>query len=175
MFFRPLPWDYGVRNLWRRPGRSALTMLGLATVVFLVLLVASFVRGLEATLATSGDERVALVHSLGAAENIENSTMPGRSSGLLSASLRRIESRFGERYVSPELYLGSEVTTASSREAAKGIVRGVTLTAPLVRRQFQLQSGAWPNSGEFAIRSIDGSSSGWPKSSKRPWRPIDGR
>ena len=28
--FRPLPWDYGVRNLWRRPGRSLLTMLGSA-------------------------------------------------------------------------------------------------------------------------------------------------
>ena len=151
MFFRPLPWDYGVRNLWRRPGRSALTMLGLATVVFLVLLVTSFVRGLESSLAKSGDERVALVHSLGAAENIENSTVPGRGAGLLSASLRRIESRFGERYVSPELYLGSEVTTTASAEQAKGIVRGVTLAAPLVHRQFQLQSGAWPQTGEVLV------------------------
>ena len=39
MLFRPLPWTYGVRNLLRRPGRSALTLLGLGTVVFLVLLV----------------------------------------------------------------------------------------------------------------------------------------
>jgi putative ABC transport system permease protein len=123
MFFRPLPWEYGVRNLWRRPGRSALTMLGLATVVFLVLLVTAFVRGLEASLAKSGDTQVVLVHSLGAAENIENSTMPGRSSSLLAASLKRIESRFGERYVSPELYLGSEVTTAGSTAPSRRLAR----------------------------------------------------
>ena len=151
MFFRPLPWDYGVRNLWRRPGRSALTMLGLATVVFLVLLVTAFVRGLETSLAKSGDEQVVLVHSLGSSENIENSTIPGGGAGLLSASMRHIESRFGERYVSPELYLGSEVTTSASQQRAKGIVRGVTLAAPLVHRQFQLTSGAWPQAGEVLV------------------------
>lgn len=151
MFFRPLPWDYGVRNLWRRPGRSLLTMLGLGTVVFLVLLVTSFVRGLESSLATSGDPSVVLVHSLGAAENIENSTMPGRSPGLLSASLRRIESRFGERYVSPELYLGTEVRTAGHTEPAMGLARGVTSSAPLVRKQFQLLTGRWPRAGEVLV------------------------
>ena len=83
-------------------------------IAFPVLMVAAFVRGLEASLATSGDPRVAIVHSLGASENIENSTIPGRGVGVLAASLERIEARFGEKLVSPELYLGSEVTTASS-------------------------------------------------------------
>jgi putative ABC transport system permease protein len=152
--FRPLPWDYGVRNLWRRPGRSVLTMLGLATVVFLVLMVTAFVRGLEASLATSGDDDVVLVHSLGAAENIENSTIPGRGAGLLAASLARIRSRFGERYVSPELYLGSEVHGADSQLAAKGLVRGVTPAATLVRRQFQLLAGDWPQSGQVLVGKL---------------------
>ena len=44
-FFRPLPWEYGVRNLLRRPGRSALTWAGLTTVTLLILLVVGFVRG----------------------------------------------------------------------------------------------------------------------------------
>ena len=48
---RLLPWDYGVRNLARRPLRTALTGLGLALVVFLLLLVVGFVRGLELSLA----------------------------------------------------------------------------------------------------------------------------
>lgn len=151
MLFRPLPWDYGVRNLWRRPVRTLLTLLGLATVVFLVLVVAAFVRGLEASLATSGDARVALVHSLGASENIENSTIPGRGAGLLAASLSRIEARYGERYVSPELYLASQVKTKSSPAPANGLVRGVTLSAPLVRRQFQLEDGRWPQFGEVLV------------------------
>jgi putative ABC transport system permease protein len=151
MFFRPLPWDYGVRNLLRRPGRSILTAMGLGTVVLLVLVVVSFVRGLEGSLVTSGDPQVALVHSLGASENIENSTMPGRSPALLAASLARIDSRFGERYVSPELYLGTEVHTDEQTEAALGLARGVTPAAPLVRRQFQLLSGHWPQSGQVLV------------------------
>ena len=149
--FRPLPWDYGVRNLLRRPGRSALTLLGLAMVVFLVLLVTAFVRGLEASLVASGDPSVVLVHSLGASENIENSTVPGRGASLLAASLPRIQSRFEHKYVSPELYLGSEITTAGASEPAMGLVRGVTLSAPLVRRQFQLIEGHWPKSGEVLV------------------------
>lgn len=149
--FRPLPWDYGVRNLLRRPGRSVLTLLGLAMVVFLVLLVTAFVRGLEASLVASGDPSVVLVHSLGAAENIENSTVPGGGATLLTASLTRIQSRFEHKYVSPELYLGSEVTTAGAGEPVMGLVRGVTLSAPLVRRQFQLIEGNWPKLGEVLV------------------------
>jgi len=152
--FRPLPWDYGVRNLLRRPGRSALTLLGLATVVFLVFLVVAFVRGLETSLAVSGDPLVVLVHSLGASENIENSTVPGQGSGMLAASLVRVESRYRQKHVSPELYLGTEVTTERSQEPAMGLVRGVTLAAPLVRRQFQLVQGAWPASREVLVGKL---------------------
>lgn len=149
--FRPLPWDYGVRNLMRRPGRSALTLLGLSIVVFLVLLVVGFVRGLETSLAVSGDSRVVLVHSLGAGENLENSTIPGQGAGVLAASLPRIETQFREKHVSPELYLGTEVTIDSIQEPAMGIVRGVTLAAPQVRRQFQLVDGTWPLAGQAIV------------------------
>lgn len=149
--FQPLPWDYGVRNLLRRPGRSALTMAGLGTVVFLVFLMVAFVRGLEASLANSGDPLVVLVHSLGAGENIENSTIPGGGPGILSASLARIETRYRQKYVSPELYLGTEVTTETVGEPALGLVRGVTLSAPLVRRHFQIIEGTWPVAGEVLV------------------------
>jgi putative ABC transport system permease protein len=47
---RLLPWDYGVRNLFRRPSRSVLTLGGLTIVVLLVLVVVSFIRGLEKSL-----------------------------------------------------------------------------------------------------------------------------
>lgn len=153
-FFRPLPWDYGVRNLLRRPGRSLLTLLGLATVVFLVLVVTAFVQGLEASLATSGDPKVVLIHSLGAAENIENSSVAGRTPSLLSASLQKIDGRFGTKYISAELYLGTEVGTEDDPTASMGLVRGVTPTAPLVRRQFQILVGRWPGPGQVVIGKL---------------------
>jgi len=149
--FRPLPWDYGIRNLFRRPARSLLTLGALAVVVFLVIVMISFIRGLDASLIVSGDPRVILVHSLGASENLEGSTMPGSSSGLLRASVQGIETRLGQAYVSPELYLGTEVKLTADSAATMGLVRGVTPAVALVRSQFQLTAGAWPAANELLV------------------------
>jgi ABC-type antimicrobial peptide transport system permease subunit len=159
---RLLPWDYGVRNLFRRPGRSFLTLLGLGTVVFLVLLVVAFVRGLEASLSVSGDPNVALIHALGANENIENSTVPGKGTGVIAASISGIKTREGQKFISPEVYLGTEVVTESSTEPALGIVRGVSLGAPLVRRMFQIQEGKWPKANEVVIGTLASAKLGRP-------------
>lgn len=149
--FRPLPWDYGVRNLFRRPARSLLTLAALSVVVFLVIVVVSFIRGLDASLTLGGDPRVVLVHSLGASENIENSTMPGNAGGLLRASISGVETRSGQHYVSPELYMGTQVRTAPDAPALMGLVRGVTPAVTLVRSQFQLIEGDWPKSQELLV------------------------
>jgi hypothetical protein len=101
---RRLPWDYGVRNLFRRPSRSALTLTGLSTVVLLVLVVVGFIRGLEASLAATGQPNVVLVYAMSSGADIENSAIPGRTPALLSASVAGIGKRHGVTYVSPELY-----------------------------------------------------------------------
>ena len=61
MFFRLLPWEYAIRNLFRRPLRTGLTLVGLTTVVVMVLVVVGFIRGLETSLAVSGDASTAIV------------------------------------------------------------------------------------------------------------------
>jgi ABC-type lipoprotein release transport system permease subunit len=149
--FRPLPWDYGVRNLFRRPARSLLTLAALTVVVFLVIVVVSFIRGLDASLTAGGDDRVALVHSLGASENIENSTMPGNAPGLLAASVEGIQSRYGQSYVSPELYMGTQVRLAPEGPPTMGILRGMTPAVTLVRSSFQLIEGSWPQADEVLV------------------------
>ena len=151
---RLLPWEYGIRNLFRRPMRSVLTLGALSTVVLLVLVVVAFIRGLEGSLAVSGDPRVVLVYSIGAAADIENSAIAARTAGLLSASLEGIEKRFGSAYVSPELYIGTKVQTAPDAPGMFGIVRGVTSAAPLLRRQVQMLEGKWPGSGEVLVGKL---------------------
>src|SRR5438105_882306 len=93
--FRLLPWDYAIRNLFRRPARSALTLFGLSLVVLLILAVVGFIRGLETSLSVSGDPRVVMVHSLGASENVEISSISGQTTSLLSASLDAIQRQPG--------------------------------------------------------------------------------
>ena len=73
MFFHLLPWEYAIRNLFRRRLRTALTFVGLTTVIVLVFVVVGFVRGLERSLSVSGDPRAAVILSLGMGENLEYS------------------------------------------------------------------------------------------------------
>jgi len=148
---RLLPWDYGVRNLFRRPSRSALTLGGLTIVVLLVLVVVGFIRGLEKSLAATGNPNVVLVYALSSGADIENSSIPGRTPALLAASVDGVHRQHGVEYVSPELYLGTRITTANMKEPGMGLVRGVTTTAPLVRGQVQLAEGAWPQAGEVMV------------------------
>ncbi len=174
VFFRLLPWEYAIRNLFRRPLRTALTFAGLTIVVVLVLVVVGFVRGLERTLAVSGDPQAAMVFSLGMGENLEYSSIPMRTSDLVAASVPGIQARSGKPYVSPELYLGTTMQTASAvrgddqgatpqgaaQAVAMGLVRGVTRAALLVRRQVELEEGSWPHSGEVMIGRLVGTKLG---------------
>ncbi len=150
MLFRSLPWEYAVRNLFRRRLRTALTFVGLTTVVVLVFVVVGFIRGLELSLSVSGDPQAAVILSLGMGENIEYSSIPMGTSGLVPASITGIEERFGQKFVSPELYLGTQVAVGS-REPAMGLIRGVTRTAPLVRRNVDVFEGDWPQHGQVMV------------------------
>jgi putative ABC transport system permease protein len=150
MFFRLLPWEYAIRNLFRRPLRTSLTFLGLTTVIVLVLVVVGFIRGLERSLAVSGDPQTAVVFSLGMGENLEYSSIPMRTSDLVPASVRGIQERYGRKYVSPELYLGTQVTL-SDRDETMGLVRGVTESVLLVRRQVEIEEGNWPQANEVLV------------------------
>ena len=150
MLFRLLPWEYAIRNLFRRPLRTSLTFAGLTTVVVLILVVVGFIRGLERSLAVSGDPDVAVVFSLGMGENLEYSSIPMRTNDLVPASVAGIQERFGQKYVSAELYLGTEIASDDG-EPSMGLARGVTEPALLVRRQVQIEAGNWPGAGEVMV------------------------
>lgn len=145
-----LPWEYGVRNLARRPVRTVLTLVALATVVMLVFVVVGFIRGLEQSLSVSGEENVVLIYSVNSEENIENSSIAARTPSLLTASLDLAVRRFGIMHVSPELYLGARVKTEEG-DGGLGLVRGVSLAAPLVRRSVKLIEGDWPSDGDVIV------------------------
>jgi putative ABC transport system permease protein len=151
MFFRLLPWEYAIRNLFRRPLRTALTFVGLATVILMVFVVVGFIRGLEGSLAVSGDTQTALIFSLGMGENLEYSSIEMATSDLVAASVEGIQERYGQKYVSPELYLGTDVKVGGSEEPEMGLVRGVTPAILLVRRQVELENGEWPKAGEVLV------------------------
>ena len=155
-----LPWEYGVRNLARRPLRTVLTLMALTTVILLVFVVVGFIRGLEKSLATSGDADVVLVYSVNSEENIENSAIAARTPSLLTASIEGTWKRFGVTHVSPEMYLGTRVSLGEG-EGSLGLVRGVTMTAPLVRRNVKQVDGRWPSAGEVIVGRLSAAKLGF--------------
>ncbi len=167
-----LPWEYGVRNLARRPVRTALTMMALATVVMLVFVVVGFIRGLEQSLTVSGDQNVVLVYSVNSEENIENSSIAARTPALLTASVDGTVNRFGLTHASPELYAGTRVKS-DSNEGGLGLVRGVTLAAPLVRRSVRLIEGEWPQEGEVVVGRLVAAKLGSDESSLTVGKSIE--
>ena len=149
-----LPWEYSVRNLFRRPLRTALTLFGLTTVLLLVLVVVGFIRGLEASLSNSGDPDTAIVFALNMNENLEYSSIPSQTAGLVSANVPGIGQRYGRKYVSPELYLGTEITVGDHSEPSLGLIRGVTTAVLQVRRGVQIERGKWPGVGEVMVGTL---------------------
>ena len=118
--------------------------------IVLVFVVVGFIRGLGQSLAISGNPQTALIFSLGMGENLEYSSIPMRTSDLIPASVEGIREHFGQKHVSPELYLGTQVNVGQ-REASMGLVRGVTRSALLVRGQVEIEKGDWPATGEVIM------------------------
>jgi putative ABC transport system permease protein len=150
MFFRLLPWEYAIRNLFRRPLRTLLTFVALATVILLVFVVVGFIRGLEKSLAVSGDPDVAIVFGLGMGENLEYSSIEMSATDEIAANIEGIRERYGQKYVSPELYLGTEMGVEGGKPEM-GLVRGLTRAALLVRHQVEIEEGDWPATGEVLV------------------------
>jgi putative ABC transport system permease protein len=151
LLFHPLPWEYAIRNLLRRPLRTFLTFATLTTIVLMVVVVVGFLRGLERSLTVTGDSQVALVFALGMGENLEYSSIDMSTGDLIAASVEGIQERYGQKYVSPELFMGTETAIAGNDEKAMALVRGVTPAALLVRRQVELEAGNWPRMGEIMV------------------------
>jgi len=148
-----LPWEYGVRNLWRRPLRTLLTALGLTLVVFLLLLVLSFVRGLETTLSTSGDPDVVIIHSVMAEDNLENSAIADSVPTLVKAELAEVVVSHGpNQAVSPEFLVSSVIGEGGDdRHPSLAVIRGVRPEVFLVRRRAFLEAGTFPQTGEVLV------------------------
>src|SRR4051812_24794003 len=136
---RLLPWDYAVRNLARSPVRLGLSLAGSVLVVLLVLAAGAFVRGMDKSLRVSGGERNVILLGAGSEESFERSEIAPSVPGLALASIPGIKQRIGVAYVSPEVFLMSELKeTAQDEHGHQVVLRGVTPTAFLVHSQARI-------------------------------------
>jgi len=182
---RLLPFDYAVRNLARRPVRTALGIAGNALVVLLVLAAGAFVRGMVRALEVTADEHNVILLGAGSEESIERSEIGAGVATVVAGSVRGIKNRAGVDFVSPEIQMALAVRTAADDpEERLAILRGVTERAFLVHRQVRLTAGRLPRGGadEVLVGALVAAKLGLPEErlglgaelwiDGRPWRVV---
>jgi ABC-type antimicrobial peptide transport system permease subunit len=102
---RGVPLRYSVRNLWRRPWRTAMTLFGLSLLVALIVFLAAFGRSVSRTLRLPGHPQQLVVLSK-KAQTFEFSSIPAAELDLMESDvLDQLETgEFGEPLFSREVY-----------------------------------------------------------------------
>ncbi|MBA61923.1 MAG: ABC transporter substrate-binding protein [Planctomycetaceae bacterium] len=150
MRLRMLPFEYGIRNLLRRPMRSLLTMIALTLVTTLIYCTIGFLQGLTRMLAVSANPNTAIVFSINMGDNLEYSSIAMSTAGLIQGSVDGISRTHGVTDISPELFLGTQMTIADQSDSF-GLLRGVTQQVFQVRHGVQIVEGNWIKPGEILV------------------------
>ena len=153
---RHLPFDYAIRNLGRRPLRTAITAFSSALVAALLVATAAFVRGLDSTFSGAAQADTAILLSSVAERDVVRSTVNAGLPELLSASVPGIAQIGGQPAVSGEIHMGTTLRVGAGPGAADeptyaGFVRGVTERAFLVHEAVTLTDGRAPATGEVIV------------------------
>jgi cell division protein FtsX len=133
-----LPIGYALRNLARRPARTALTLSGVALVAFLVVLAAGFATGLDESVAASArDDVVYVVGSSGETDLVRSFLSLGSAREVADSAPGVLQVR-GRRAASIEAHVASRVGDRV------GLLRGVTDAAWLVHPAVTVVEGIEP-------------------------------
>ena len=149
-----LPFEYPMRNAGRSPIRTILTIFGAAAVVFLVLLMGSFVESLRKSLAATGHPANVIVLGAGSEGFLEQSEVISALPSILGASLKSIRRIGNVPMLSPEIHhaatvrLGREENTG---QQGRALLRGITAMAFPVHSQVYITSGRPPGPGEILV------------------------
>ena len=162
---KPLPWEYGLRNLGRSKTRWLLCALGGLLVVLLMLAAGAFARGLDRALVGTAGENNVLVLGAGSEESLERSEIDAATPSLLLASVPGIRRRMGVAYISPEVQMQSVLRLReNSPEELTAVFRGINPEAFLVHDKARLVQGrlAEPGADEVMVGALAASKLGVP-------------
>lgn len=174
MHGRFLPFDYAVRNLARRPLRTALTGLSSALVATLLVATVAFVRGLSQSHARAGEPDVAILLSRVSERDVLRSTVGAAVSELVAASVPGILRSGGIPAISPEIHVGTRLRLGPEPAAGapdpvhETFVRGISERAFLVHSNVTVIEGRPPGPGEVLVGRLVARKLGLPEESFAP-------
>ncbi len=143
-----LRFDYALRNLTRRPMRTALTAASSALVAALLVATVAFVRGLEQSFTRASQPDVVLLLARVSEGDLLRSSVDAGLAAVVQAAVP------GVRVASDEIHLSSNVELEGHAGARAAMVRGVTPAAYLVHDAVSLSDGRLPGPGELLVGAL---------------------
>lgn len=148
---RILPFDHALRNIGRRPLRSAMIVLAAALTCGLFVASTAFVRGLEHSHLAAAPSRTAILLSTSAERDVVRSAMSPAVADLVAADVPGVLRIGGVPASSPEIHMGTDVVLEGEGQPRQAFVRGVTARAYLVHDVVTLVRGELPGPGEAFV------------------------
>ncbi len=129
-----------------------MSVTGSALVALLIIAASAFVRGMEQSLADSGQARNVILLGAGSEESIERSEIGSGVPTQAIAGVRGIKSRMGQPCISPEIHMALTVgLTREEHAVSQVVVRGVEVSAFLVHPQVRISEGRMFNPGNNEV------------------------
>ncbi|MBA2661898.1 MAG: ABC transporter permease [Bradymonadaceae bacterium] len=141
-----LPLRYNLRSLVERKTRTAMTILSIATAIFLSIMMVALSRGLVETTRATGSPLNVIVLSQGA-ESMEFSAIDAEI-------VHHLQALSGQPLVSAQAYISTFVAIGGVEK--RGVVRGLHATTALgIHDNARLLEGRLPNRGfELAVGNL---------------------
>jgi len=155
-----LPLTYSIRNLTRSRGKTLQVALGSTLTIFVIITAAAFNKAMLSTLGASGSSKNVMLIGAGSEESIERSEIPATIPGIVSASIRGLQQRFGQTAVSGEIYYMGLIEN-QEQQRAEALMRGVQLSALQVHSQVAVTEGRFPRAGEVLVGRLASSQLNW--------------
>lgn len=133
-----LPFQYALRNLWRRRARTIATIAGIALTTLLVISMGAFAAGLHQASGHSARDDVAVLVGISGEADLVRSVIARGNAETAAAGAPGVMSRDGVRAASVELHIASRNGNRIS------LLRGVTPAVFLVHPQVTLVAGSEP-------------------------------
>lgn len=145
-----IPFSYSLRNLWTRRLTTALTIGGMALVVFVFAAVLMLAEGLQKTLVDTGSDDNVVVIRKSAGSEVQSGIDRVQASIIETQPGIAIDAD-GRRMVAKEIVVLIALPKKSTNKPSNVVIRGIEEKSLDLRRQVKILEGRMPVSGSTEI------------------------
>lgn len=147
---RGIPFAYSIRNLWTRRLTTALTVSGMALVVFVFATILMLAQGLQRTLVETGSYDNAVIIRKGSGSEVQ-SWIDRAQAGIIETDPIVATGTEGKRLVARELVVLIGLPKKDTGKVSNVTIRGISEASLALRPQVVLIRGRMPKMGSSEV------------------------